>query len=145
MVPRDVPVTLRMSGEKQVAAERLEWPPPKTPGRWSGGEAAGTDTGGWPEWIEARPSGGGGGIAALACGERGQDHDMDERQRRWQHSDGEAQQENAARRPEVWASEPTDWKGHWLGETETAQGGLLHPAPKTGGAGWSTSTPWGVL
>jgi hypothetical protein len=66
-VPRDAPVTLRTSGEKQVTAERLEWPPPKAPGRWSEGEAAGTDTGGWPEWIEARPSGGGGGIAALAC------------------------------------------------------------------------------
>jgi hypothetical protein len=36
----DVPVTLRASGEKQAAAERLGWPPPKAPGRWSGGEAA---------------------------------------------------------------------------------------------------------
>jgi hypothetical protein len=69
-----------------VAAKRLERPPPKAPGRWSGGEAAGTDTGGWPEWVEARPPGGGGRIAASACGERGQDLDMDERQRRWRHS-----------------------------------------------------------
>jgi hypothetical protein len=164
-VPRDVPVTLRTSREKQVAAERVEWPPPKAPGRWSGGETAGTDTGGWPEWVEARPSGGGGGIAALACGERGQDHDMDERQRRWRHSDGKAQQEDAARRPEVEASEPTDWKGHWLGgsevargellhttqeghwlgETEAARGGLLHAAPRPGEQAGQPSTQWGVL
>ena len=69
-VPQDVPVTLRASGEKQAAAERLGWPPLKAPGRWSGGEATGTDTGGRPEWIEARPSGDGGRIAALAYGER---------------------------------------------------------------------------
>jgi hypothetical protein len=125
-VPRDVPVTLRASGEKQVAAERLEWPPPKAPGRWSGGEVARTDAGGRPEWIAARPSGNGGRIATLACGERGQDHDVDERQRCWRHSDGGAQQEDAARHPEVGASEPTNRKGHWLGETEAAPGELLH-------------------
>jgi hypothetical protein len=89
-IQRDGPVVLRTGGEKQVAAERLEWPPPRAPGRWSGGEAAGIDTGGWPEQIEAGPSGGGGGIAALACGEPGQDRDMDKRQRRWRHSGGEA-------------------------------------------------------
>jgi hypothetical protein len=69
---------------------------------------------------------------ALACGERGQDQDMDERQRRWRHGDGEAQQEDAARRPEIGTSEPTDWKGQWLGETEAARGELLHAAPKPG-------------
>jgi hypothetical protein len=115
-----------------VAAKRLERPPPKTPGRWSGGEAAGTDTGGRPEWVEARPSGGGSGIAALACGERGRDRDMDKRQRRWRHSDGEAQQEDTARRPEIGTSEPTDWKGQWLGETKAARGELLPAAPKPG-------------
>jgi hypothetical protein len=123
---------LRTSGEKQLAAERLERPPPKAPGRWSRGEAAGTDTSGWSERVEARPPGDGGGIAALACGERGRDRDMDERQRRWRLSDGEAQQEDAARRPEVGTSEPTDWKGQWLGEAEAAQRGLLHAAPKPG-------------
>jgi hypothetical protein len=119
-VPRDGPVALRTSGEKQVAAERLERPPPKAPGRWSGGEAAGIDTGRWLERDEARPPGGGGGIAALACGERGRNRGMDERQRRWRHSNGEVQQEDAARRPEVGASKPTDWKGQWLGETDAA-------------------------
>ena len=43
------------------------------------------------------------------------DHDVDER-----HSDGGAQQEDAARHPEAGASEPTNWKGHWLGGTEAA-------------------------
>jgi hypothetical protein len=119
-VPRDMPVTLRASREKQVAAERLEWPPPKAPGRWSGKEAARTDTGGRPEWVRARPSGDGGRIAALACGELGQDHDVDERQRCRRYSDDGAQQEDAARHPEVGASEPTNWKGHWLGETKAA-------------------------
>jgi hypothetical protein len=89
-VPRDEPVALRTRGEKRVVAERRERPPPKAPGRWSGGEAAGTDTGGWPERVEARPPSGGGGTAALACGECGRDRDMDERQRRWRHSDSEA-------------------------------------------------------
>jgi hypothetical protein len=56
-VPRDVPVKLRASGEKQVAAERLGWPPLRAPGRWSRGEAAGTDSGRRPERIEARPPG----------------------------------------------------------------------------------------
>jgi hypothetical protein len=144
-VPRDVPVTLRTSGEKQVAAERLEWPPPKAPGRWSGGEVARTDTCGWPEWIEARPSGGGGGIAALASGERGQDHDVDERQRRWRHSDGEAQQEDAARHPEVSASEPTNWKGHWLGETEAARGELLHTTQEGHWLGETEAAQGGLL
>jgi hypothetical protein len=128
-----------------VTAERLEWPPPKAPGRWSGGETAGTDTGGWPEWVEARPSGGGGGIAALACGERGQDHDMDERQRRWRHSEGEAQQEDAARRPEVGASEPTDWKGHWLGGTEAARGELLHTTQEGHWLGEAEAAQGGLL
>jgi hypothetical protein len=39
---------------------------------------------------------------------------------------GGAQQKDAARHPEVGASEPTNWKGHWLGETEAARGELLH-------------------
>ncbi len=85
-----------------------------------------TDTGGRPEWIEARPSGDGGRIATLVCGERGRDHDVDKRRRCWRHSDGGAQQEDAARHPEVGASEPTNWEGHWLGETKAAQGELLH-------------------
>jgi hypothetical protein len=131
-VPRDGPVALRTSGEKRVAAERRERPPPKVLGRWSGGEAVGTDTGGWPERVEARPPSGGGGTAALACGECGRDRDMDERQRRWRHSDGEAQQEDTARRPEIGTSEPTDWKGQRLGETEAARGELLHASPKPG-------------
>ncbi len=123
---------MRKSGEKRVTAERHEQPPLKAPGRWSGGEAAGTDTGGWPERVETRPPSGGGGIAALACGERGRDRDMDERQRRWRHRDGEAQREDAARRPEIETSEPTGWKGQWLGETEAARGESLHTAPKSG-------------
>jgi hypothetical protein len=62
----------------------------------------------------------------LVCGERGRDHDVDERRRcRW-HSDSGAQQEDAARHPEVAASEPNNWEGHRLGETEAAQGELLH-------------------
>ncbi len=115
-----------------MAAERRERPPPKAQGRWSGGEAAGTDTGGWQERVEARPPSSGGRIAALTCGERGRDRDMDERQRRWRHSDGEAQQEDAARRPEIGTNEPTDWKGQWLGETEAARGELLHAARSRG-------------
>ena len=41
---------------------------------------------------------------------------MDKRKQRWRHSDGKAQQEDAARRP----------------ETETARGESLHAAPKSG-------------
>jgi hypothetical protein len=33
---------------------------------------------------------------------------MDERQRRWRHSDGKTQQEDAAKRPEIETSEPTN-------------------------------------
>ncbi len=118
--PRDGPVALRTSREKQGVAERHERPPPEAPGKWSGGEAAETDTSGWPERVEARPPSGGGKTAAMACGECGRDPDMDERQRHWRHSDGEAQQEDAASRPEIETSEPTDWEGQWLGETEAA-------------------------
>jgi hypothetical protein len=57
---------------------------------------------------------------------------MDKRKQRWRHSDGKAQQEDAARRPEIETSEPTGWKGQWLGETETARGESLHAAPKSG-------------
>jgi hypothetical protein len=81
-VPRDGSVALRTSGERRVTAERHERPPLKAPGRWSGGEAAGTDTGGWPERVETRPPSGGGGIAALACGEQGRGRNMGKRQRR---------------------------------------------------------------
>jgi hypothetical protein len=120
---------LRTSGEKRVTAERYERPPLKALGRWSGGEAAGTDTGGWPERVETGPPSDGGGIAALACGECGRDR---ERQRRWQHSDDEARQEDAGRPPETETSEPTGWKGQWLGETEAARGESLHATPKPG-------------
>ncbi len=119
-VPRGVSVRQSASGEKQVAAEGLGWPPLKAPGRWSGGEAAGTDSGRRPERIEARPSGDGGRVTALACGEHGRVHDVDEKWRCLRHSDGGAQQEDAAGHPEVGASEPTNWEGHWLGETEVA-------------------------
>jgi hypothetical protein len=57
---------------------------------------------------------------------------MDERQQRWRHSNGEAQREDAARRPEIGTSEPTHWEGQWLGETEAARGELLHAAPNPG-------------
>jgi hypothetical protein len=84
------------------------------------------------ERVETRPPSGGGKTAALACGECGRDRDMDERQRRWRHSDGEAQQEDAAWRPEIETSEPTDREGQWLGGTEVARGELLHAAPGPG-------------
>jgi len=69
MVPRDGLAALRTSGEERVTAERHERPPPEAPGRWSGGETAGTDTSGWPERVETRPPSDGGGITASACGE----------------------------------------------------------------------------
>ena len=132
MVPRDGLAVLRTSGEKRVTAERQERPPPKVPGRRSGGETAGTDTGGWPERVETGPPSDGGEITASACGECGRDRDMDKRKQRWRHSDGKAQQEDAARRPEIETSEPTGWKGQWLGETEAAREEPLHAAPKSG-------------
>jgi hypothetical protein len=132
VVPRDGLAALRTSGEKRVTAERRERPPPETPGRWSGGEAAGTDTSGWPERVETGPPSDGGGITASACGECGRDRDVDKRKQRWRHSDGKAQQEDAARRPEIETSEPTGWKGQWLGETEAAREEPLHAAPKSG-------------
>jgi hypothetical protein len=132
MVPRDGLAALKTSGEKRVTAERHERPPPEAPGRWSGGETAGTDTGGRPERVETGPPSDGGGITASACGECGRDRDMDKRKQRWRHSDGKAQQEDAARRPEIETSESTGRKGRWLGETETARGESLHAAPKSG-------------
>ncbi len=54
-----------------------------------------------------------------------------ERRCRW-HSNGGAQQEDAARHPEVGASKPTNWEGHRLGETEAAQGELLHTTQEPG-------------
>jgi hypothetical protein len=48
-VPRDGLAALRTSGEKRVTAERHERPPPEAPGRGSGGETAGIDTGGQEE------------------------------------------------------------------------------------------------
>ncbi|MFO0000595.1 MAG: hypothetical protein ACK559_05660, partial [bacterium] len=115
-----------------MTAERHERPPPEAPGRWSGGETAGIDAGGWPERVETGPPSDGGGITASACGECGRDRDMDKRKQRWRHGDGKAQQEDAARRPEIETSEPVGWKGQWLGETEAARGEPLHAAPKSG-------------
>ena len=132
MVPRDGLAALKTSGGKRVTAERHERPPSEAPGRWSGGEAAGTDTGGRPEQVETGPPNDGGRTTASACGECGRDRDMDKRKQRWRHGGGKAQQEDAARRPEIETSEPVGWKGQWLEETEAARGEPLHAAPKSG-------------
>ena len=132
MVPRDGLAALRTGGEKRVTAERHERPPPETPERWSGRETVGIDAGGWPERVETRPPSSGGRTTASTCGECGRDRDMDKRKQRWRHGGGEAQQEDAARRPEIETSEPVGWKGQWLGETEAARGEPLHAAPKSG-------------
>jgi hypothetical protein len=132
MVPRDGLAALRTGGEKRVTAERHERPPPETPERWSGGETVGIDAGGWPERVETRRPSSGGRTTASTCGECGRDRDMDKRKQRWRHGGGEAQQEDAARRPEIETSEPVGWKGQWLGETEAARGEPLHAAPKSG-------------
>ncbi len=58
---------------------------------------------------------------------------MDKERRCRRHSDGGAQQEDAARHSEVGASEPTNLEGHQLGETEAAQGELLHTTQEPGG------------
>jgi len=70
---------------------------------------------------------------------------MDKRKQRWRHGGGEAQQEDAARRPEIETSEPVGWKGQWLGETEAAPRRAAARCPEVGGAGWSASTTWEVL
>jgi hypothetical protein len=117
-----------------MADERPGRPPLNALGRQSGEEAAGTGFSIRPERIEARPSSDGGRVAALVCGERGRVHDVGkERWWRW-HSNGGAQQEDAARHSEVGASEPTNWEGHRLGETEAAHN------PGAWGEGLSTLT-----
>jgi hypothetical protein len=53
-------------------------------------------------------------------------------QRCGQHSDGGAQQEDAARQSEVGGSEPANLEGQRLGETEAAQKELLRPVQEPG-------------
>jgi hypothetical protein len=85
-----------------------------------------------PGRIETRLTGDGDRVAESACGDQGRVHDVDKEQRCPQHSDGGAQQEDAARHSEVWASEPANFEEHWLGETEAGQKELLHSTQEPG-------------